>query len=95
VLPVVALALVARRWALRVPAILMFVAMVLTQVEFPGMYWDIIALEPAAIVVIALRNLTLVAVLVTSLVALWRLQREAPVLVADPGASAAGAPANT
>ena len=93
VLPVVALALVATRWALRVPAILMFVAMILTQVEFPGMYWDIIALKPSAIVVIALRNLTLVAVLVTSLVALWQLERGAPVVVAEPGAKASVAPA--
>ena len=87
VLPVVALALVATRWAWRVPAILMFVAMVLTQVEFPGMYWDTIALKSTAIVVIALRNLTLIAVLVTSLVALWRLPRAAP-----DAATAAGAP---
>jgi hypothetical protein len=84
VLPVVALAVVATRWAWRVPAILMFVAMVLTQVEYPGMYWDIISLKSTAIVVIALRNLTLLGVLVTSLVALWRLQRAAP----DAAASA-------
>jgi uncharacterized membrane protein len=77
VLPVIALALVATRWAFRVPAILTFVAMILTQVEFPGMYWDIIELRPTAIVVVALRNLTLVATLVTGLVALWRLHREA------------------
>ena len=95
VLPVVALALVARRWSFRVPGILMFVAMILTQVEFPGMYWDTITLKPTAIIVIALRNLILVAVLVTSLVALWRLQRDAPAVAAEHGAAAAGAPSST
>jgi hypothetical protein len=88
VLPIVALAFVATRWSLRVPAILMFVAMVLTQVEYPGMYVDIYYLRPAAIIVVALRNLTLVAVLATSLVALWRLQREGDVPVAEPDAVA-------
>ena len=93
VLPVVALALVATRWALRVPAILMFVAMILTQVEYPGMYWDIIDLRPTAIVVIALRNLALVATLVTSLIALWRLQREAGEPVIEPGVAVRSVPA--
>jgi len=91
VLPVVALALVATRWAWRVPAILMFVAMVLTQIEYPGMYWDIIALKPTAIVVIALRNLTLIGVLATSLFALWRLQRASPDAAAAEPAVAPGA----
>ena len=92
VLPVVALAFVATRWSLRVPAMLMFVAMILTQVEYPGMYWDIIDLKPTAIVVIALRNLTLVATLVTSLVALWRLKRQASEAIAEPDAGAPSAP---
>ena len=78
VLPLVALAFVARRWSLRIPALLMFAAMILTQIEFPGKYIDIVYLKPTAIIVIAVRNLLLVAVLVSSLVALWRLQREEP-----------------
>ena len=76
VLPVVALALVATRWSFRIPALLMFVAMILTQVDYPKMYFDLFALKPAAIIVVAARNLVLVAVLVTSLVALWRLQTQ-------------------
>ena len=78
VLPVVALALVTTRWSLRIPALLMFVAMILTQIDYPQMYFDLYLLKPAAIFVVAARNLTLVAVLVTSLVALWRLQRDRP-----------------
>jgi hypothetical protein len=74
VLPVVALALVTTRWSLRIPALLMFVAMILTQIDYPQMYYDLYLLKPTAIFVVAARNVTLLAVLVTSLVALWRLQ---------------------
>jgi hypothetical protein len=42
------------------------------------MYFDLYLLKPAAIFVVSARNLTLLAVLVTSLVALWRLQRDRP-----------------
>ncbi|HTX69685.1 MAG TPA: glycosyltransferase family 87 protein [Thermoleophilia bacterium] len=76
VLPVVALAMVATRWSLRIPALLMFVAMILTQVDYPQMYFDLYLLKPAAIIVVAARNLVLLAVLATSLVALWRLRDE-------------------
>ena len=78
VLPVVALALVSTRWSLRIPAVLMFVAMILTQIDYPEMYYDLYLLKPAAIFVVAARNVTLLAVLVTSLIALWRLQRDRP-----------------
>jgi hypothetical protein len=78
VLPVVALALVTTRWSLRVPALLMFVAMILTQIDYPQMYFDLYLLKPIAIFVVAARNVTLLAVLVTSLVALRRLQRDQP-----------------
>jgi hypothetical protein len=78
VLPVVALALVTTRWSLRVPAILMFVAMILTQIDYPQMYFDLYLLKPAAIFVVAARNATLLAVLVTSLIALRRLHHDRP-----------------
>ena len=39
-------------------------AAVLTQVEFPAHYFDVVAREPAAIAVVALRNLALLAVVV-------------------------------
>ena len=93
VLPVVALAVVAQRWSFRIPALLMFAAMILTQVEFPGMYLDIFYLRTTAIVVIALRNITLVAALVASLVALWRLQHQESEAAAEHAAEPAPAPA--
>jgi hypothetical protein len=75
VLPVVALALVARRVAFRVPAAIVLVAVVLTQVEHPGMYTDLMHLESTAILVVATRNLLLVAAFVAALVVLWRSHR--------------------
>ena len=62
VLPVVALALVTTRWSLRIPALLMFVAMILTQIDYPQMYYDLYLLKPTAIFVVAARNVTLLAV---------------------------------
>ena len=72
VLPVVALALVAKRPAFRVPAAIVFAAVVLTQVEHPGMYTGLMHLERTAILVVAARNLLLVAAFVAALVVLWR-----------------------
>ena len=72
VLPVVALALVAKRPAFRVPAAIVFAAIVLTQVEHPGMYTGLMHLERTAILVVAARNLLLVAAFVAALVVLWR-----------------------
>ena len=92
-LPVVALALVAGRWSLRIPALLMFAAMILTQVEYPGMYFGLVRLQPTAIVVTAVRNLVLVLTLVASLVALWRLRVATPEEAA--GETAGGAAADT
>jgi hypothetical protein len=91
VLPVVALALVTTRWSLRIPALLMFVAMILTQIDYPQMYYDLYLLKPTAIFVIAARNITLLAVLVTSLIALWRLQRTASEPAEKSGAAAPSA----
>jgi hypothetical protein len=42
-------------------------AALLTQVEFPAHYFDVVAREPLAIALVALRNLTLLAVLALSL----------------------------
>jgi uncharacterized membrane protein len=76
VLPVVALALVAKRPSFRVPAAIAFVAIILTQVEYPGMYMSIMHLGHTAILVVAARNLLLVGALVAALIALWRLPRD-------------------
>jgi hypothetical protein len=58
-LPLGALALAWRAHAL---AAAVAAAAVLTQVEFPAHYFDVVAREPAAIAVVALRNLALLAV---------------------------------
>ena len=84
VLPVVALALVAKRPAFRVPAAIVFAAIVLTQIEHPGMYMGLMHLERTAVLVVAARNLLLVAAFVAALVVLWRSRRPG-------GAPAAGA----
>ena len=86
VLPVVALALVAKRPAFRVPAAIAFVATILTQLEYPGMYMSLMHLEHTAILVVAARNLLLVAALVAALVVLWRLQRDDHAVAAAPAA---------
>jgi hypothetical protein len=84
VLPVVALALVAKRPAFRVPAAILVVATILTQLEYPGMYMSLMHLEHTAILVIAARNLLLVCALVAALVVLWRLQRDDQAVAAAP-----------
>jgi uncharacterized membrane protein len=86
VLPVVALALVAKRPTFRVPAAIAFVATILTQLEYPGMYMSMMHLEHTAILVIAARNLLLVGALVAALVVLWRLQRDDRAVAAAPAA---------
>ena len=43
------------------------VAALLTQVEFPAHYFDVVGREPLAVGLVALRNLALVAVLALSL----------------------------
>jgi hypothetical protein len=72
VLPVVALALVAKRPGLRMPAAMVLVATILTQVEYPGMYMSMMHLGHVAILVVAARNLLLVAAFVAALIVLWR-----------------------
>ncbi len=63
-LPLGALAFAWRAHAL---AAAVAAAAVLTQVEFPAHYVDVVAREPAAIAVVALRNLALLAVVVLAL----------------------------
>jgi hypothetical protein len=90
VLPVVALALVARRPAVRVPAAIVFVAVVLTQVEYPAMYTGLMRLEHVAILTVAVRNLLLVAAFVASLAVLWRLPDRETDRRAEGGAARSG-----
>ena len=51
-------------------------AAVLTQIEFPAHYFDVVAREPAAIGLVGLRNLALLAVLVLSVRALQPSRQE-------------------
>jgi hypothetical protein len=53
-------------WRLHALAAAVCVAAVLTQIEFPAHYFDVVAREPLAIALVALRNLALLAVLVLS-----------------------------
>ena len=54
----------------------MALAAVLTQIEFPAHYFDVVAREPLAIALVAVRNLALLAVLVLSVRALQLRRHE-------------------
>jgi hypothetical protein len=65
-------------WALvacrdRLVAALGGLTLLLTQVEFPALYWRFIDLEPGPVLVVVARNLLLVALFATVLARLWRL----------------------
>jgi hypothetical protein len=67
VLPLGALAFA---WRLHALALAVAAAAVLTQVEFPARYFDVVAREPLAIALVAVRDLVLLAVLALALRAL-------------------------
>jgi hypothetical protein len=60
---VVPLGALAFAWRLHALAAAVAVAALLTQVEFPAHYFDVVAREPLAIGLVALRNAALLAVL--------------------------------
>ena len=66
----VPLGALAYAWRLHALAAATAAAAVLTQVEFPARYFDLVEREPFPVAVIALRNLVLIAVLVLALRAL-------------------------
>jgi hypothetical protein len=72
-LPLGALAFAWRMHALTAAVAL---AAVLTQIEFPARYLDVVAREPAALALVAARNLALLAVLVLSVRALQPRRQE-------------------
>jgi Glycosyltransferase family 87 len=84
VLPLGALAFA---WRLQALAFAVLAAAVLTQVEFPAHYFDVVAREPLAIVLVAVRDLVLLAVLALSIRAL-RLERHEQLLDARRAALA-------
>ena len=82
ILPLVALCLVSRELLPRIAAVLLLCAMVLTQVEFPGMYYRQIDLDPAPLMVISARNGLLLAAFALTVAAVWRLRSPEPAAVA-------------
>jgi uncharacterized membrane protein len=72
IVPLAALALAWREYALAIAAA---AAVLLTQIEFPARYFDVVAREPGALALVGGRNLVLLGVLVLSLLALNRPER--------------------
>ena len=85
VLPLGALAFA---WRMHALALAVLAALVLTQIEFPAHYFDVVAREPFALVLVAVRDLVLLAVLVLSVRALRRRGSSCSILVARPSPSA-------
>ncbi len=63
-------------WRLHALAAAVALAAILTQVEFPAHYFDVVAREPLALVLVAVRNATLLAVLVLAVRALEPRRQE-------------------
>lgn len=63
-------------WRLHALAAAAAIAAVLTQIEFPAHYFDVVAREPLAIALVAVRNLALLAVIVLSVRALQLRRHE-------------------
>jgi hypothetical protein len=76
--PLVALVVVGRGTYQRLTGILTLVAIALTQIEFPNLYWRMVALEAGPVWVVVARNVVLVAAAVTAVVAVWKLPESAP-----------------
>ncbi|OPZ42458.1 MAG: hypothetical protein BWY94_02129 [Actinobacteria bacterium ADurb.BinA094] len=75
--PLVALVVVGRGALQRITGILTLVAIALTQVEFPYLYWRMVDLEPGPVAVVAARNTVLVSAAALAAVTVWRLPQDA------------------
>jgi len=84
-LPLVALCLVSRSPGHRVTGVVMLVAIALTQVEFPAMYYDIKALHALPLLIVSGRNLLLLTALIIVLASLWRAAAAAREALPDRG----------
>ena len=73
VLPLVALCLVAKPVSHRVVGVVMLVAIALTQVEFPAMYHELQALHTLPLLVVAVRNVLMLAAFVVLVASLWKV----------------------
>jgi hypothetical protein len=71
--PLVALVVVGRGAWQRAAGVLTLAAIALTQVEFPHLYWDVVALQRGPVTVVVARNLVLVAAALVAVLAVWRL----------------------
>ena len=89
--PVVALCVAQQRWLPETGAALAVgVSVLLTQVEFPARYWDLVALDPAPLALLVTRNLTLLAGAVLAVAALATQRSEAVASTDADGDTAAG-----
>jgi uncharacterized membrane protein len=76
--PVVALCVAQPRWLPRLAAVGVGVATALTQIEFPARYWELVALHDGPLLILLLRNLTLVAATALAIAAVVRLSPVPP-----------------
>ncbi len=77
-LPLVALVLVAEDGWQRVTGALTLLAVALTQVEFPDLYWHVVDLEAGPVWVVVTRNVVLVSAAICAALAMWRLPETPP-----------------
>ena len=73
ILPLVALCLAARQPSHRAVGVVLLAAIALTQVEFPGLYSRVVALESVPLLVIVARNILLMVAFVLVVASLWGL----------------------
>jgi len=71
--PLVALVVAGRGGWQRATGILTLVAILLTQIEFPDLYWRMVDLEAGPVAVVVVRNTVLVAAAVFAALAVWKL----------------------
>ena len=71
--PLVALVTAGEGRGQRVCGLLTLAGILLTQIEFPALYWRMVALEPGPVAVVLVRNVVLVAAALVAVDALWRL----------------------
>lgn len=71
--PVVAMCVAQSRWLPRAAALVTALATLLTQVEFPARYWDLVDLQPGPLALVVARNLTLLVATALAVASLVRL----------------------
>ncbi len=88
--PLLALVLAGEGRGQRACGLLTLAAIALTQVEFPALYWNVVALHPAPVAVVVARNAVLVGAAAVAALTLWRLPRRLSPAGAPPQARAPG-----